>query len=45
VLALLDTGSAGASDLSLFTIIETLAIKNQISMAASPRKGAYPEAV
>ena len=28
-----------------FTIIETLAIRNQISMAAWPRKGAYPEAV
>jgi hypothetical protein len=36
VLALLDTGSAGTSDTSLFTIIETLAI-NQISMA--PRLG------
>jgi hypothetical protein len=38
VLALLDIGSAGTSDTSLFTIIEALAI-NQISMAASPRRG------
>lgn len=28
-----------------FTIIETLATKNQINIAAWPTKGAYPEAV